>query len=67
MLIVGNHPLLPDAEAAEDMREDFIIADMAGYFSQVVHTFANILRDKIAGKAGLKTGLYPVNRLKRLV
>jgi hypothetical protein len=59
--------LLSDAKIFEYIPQHLIRSNLSGYFAQVVHTFANILRDKIAGKAGLKTGLYPVNRLKRLV
>ena len=41
-------PLLTDAEAGEDGTEEFVGGDFAGDFSEVVHAFADVLRDEVA-------------------
>ena len=43
MLIVGNHPLLPDAELAEDVAQDLVAGDLAGDLTQVEHAFTDVL------------------------
>ena len=48
MLTVGNHPLFADAEAEEDGAEDFVGCDFAGYFSEIVHAFTDVLRHEVA-------------------
>ena len=42
--------LLADAEAGEDGLEDGVGGDFAGDFSEVVHTFADVLRDEVAAQ-----------------
>ena len=41
-------PLLAYAEAGEDGAEEFVGGDFAGDFSEVVHAFADVLRDEVA-------------------
>ena len=51
MLIVGNYYLFADAEAGEDGAEDFVGCDFAGYFSEIVHAFTDVLRHEVARDA----------------
>ena len=41
-------PSFADAEAGEDGAEDFVGCDFAGYFSEVVHAFSDVLRCEVA-------------------
>ena len=41
--------LLPDAEVFEDVAEDFVGGDFAGDFSEVMHGFAYVLGEEVAG------------------
>ena len=45
-LIINN--LLADAEAGEDWAEDFVGADFAGDFAEVVHGLTDVLRYEVA-------------------
>ena len=48
LVTVVYKPLLADAEAGEDGTEEFVGGDFAGDFSEVVHAFADVLRDEVA-------------------
>ncbi len=43
--------LFSDAEAGEDGAEDFVGCDFAGYFSEIVHAFTDVLRHEVARDA----------------
>ena len=49
MLIVGNHQLLSDAKLPENIPQYFIITNLSRNFAQVMHTFPDILAQKIPG------------------
>ena len=46
--MVVYKPSFADAEAGEDGSEEFVGGDFAGDFSEVVHAFADVLRDEVA-------------------
>ena len=48
LVMVVYKPSFADAEAGEDGSEEFVGGDFSGDFSEVVHAFADVLRDEVA-------------------
>ena len=49
MIQPSNLPLLlSNAEILEDIAEDFVGGDLAGYFADVLETLAEVLRQEVA-------------------
>lgn len=49
MLIVGNHPLLPDAKMLKDILKHHVIRNLTSYVRNKENTLPYVLRKKISG------------------
>ena len=55
MSINALQALFSDAEAGEDCAEDFVGADFAGDFAEVVHAFSDVLADEVSADADVQS------------
>ena len=61
MAPVITNRLLADAEASEDCGEEVVGGDGAGDGAEVVEGGADVLRNQIGGKTGVKGVQHPVH------